>query len=240
MAHAAFQIVASWLFTIGFALFASALAIGTLGRWSSRLTPWLMRTWGQSMLWIAGVRLELDGGSVLSASGGKVVVFNHASMLDAFVIAAICPPGSVAAVKREALFYPGLGLAIGCLRFLIIDRANCGRAIAALDREARRIGSERLTVLIAPEGTRSRDGALLPFKRGAFHLAVRAGAPIVPVILRGAFELHPYGRWWSTPGVVRVDVLPAISTCGLAVSDVPALAAQVRARMQRALPSPVG
>ncbi|MBS1149787.1 MAG: hypothetical protein H6Q89_1485, partial [Myxococcaceae bacterium] len=73
------------MFTLGYAVFASAAAILTAGRFSAGLTPWLLRVWGKSMLWIAGVRLEVEGLAHLTEANGKVAVFNHSSMLDTFV-----------------------------------------------------------------------------------------------------------------------------------------------------------
>ncbi len=232
VAHAVFQMVASWLFSIAYGVFASAAAILTFGRFSHSLTPKLLRFWGRTMLWIAGVRIELHGAEHLNAPTGKVALFNHSSMLDAFLVTAIMPPGSVAAIKREALYYPGVGLGLYCLGFLLIDRGNTDRARKTLARAAERIAGEKLTVFIAPEGTRTRDGALLPFKRGAFHLAVESQTPLLPVVFRGAFESQPYGRWWSIPGLVRIHVLPPVSTVGFTVDQVGELSDQLRARFE--------
>ena len=77
------------------------------------------------------------------------------------------------------------------------------------------MAQSRLTVFIAPEGTRTTDGSLLPFKKGALHLAQASGAPIVPVVIEGAFALHPPGRLTSRPGRVRVRVLPPWATAPL-------------------------
>ena len=101
VAHAVFQMVASWLFSIAYGVFASAAAILTFGRFSHSLTPKLLRFWGRTMLWIAGVRIELHGAEHLNAPTGKVALFNHSSMLDAFLVTAIMPPGSVAAINAQ-------------------------------------------------------------------------------------------------------------------------------------------
>jgi 1-acyl-sn-glycerol-3-phosphate acyltransferase len=228
-ARALYQFFASWLFSLGYAVLATVAVVLTLGRFAHTLTPWLLKGWGRVMLAIAGIELEVSGAERLHVPSGKVAIFNHASFLDAPIITAIMPAGSVAAIKREVLFYPVVGVAMFLLGFLFIDRGRGERARRTLDRAASRVQAEKLTVFIAPEGTRSEDGGLLPFKKGAFHLAVRSGAPIVPVLIEGAFDQHPYGRLWTRPGKIRVRVLEPIPTAGMTPEQVPALVERARA-----------
>lgn len=210
----ALQIAASWLFTLAFGVSACALTFLTLGLSARWLTPRLLNFWGRTMLRIAGVTLELEGGEHLNADAMKVATFNHGSLLDAFIITAIMPTGSVAALKREALYYPIVGVTVWMLGFLLIDRGNTARAHRTMDRAAARMARERLTVFIAPEGTRHKTDALGAFKKGAFRLALDSRAPLVPVVIDGAFRLHPPGRTITTPGVVRIRVLPPRDTRG--------------------------
>src|SRR5690606_20924700 len=138
---------------------------------------------GRTMLRAAGVKLEVEGLEHLATDAMKVATFNHASMLDAFLIPAIMPLGSTAAIKREVMFYPVVGVTVWLAGFLIIDRGNNERARRTMARAAERMKRERITVFISPEGTRSPTAALLPFKKGAFHLALATRAPIVPVVI---------------------------------------------------------
>ena len=87
---------------------------------------------------------------------------------------------------------------------------------------------EQLTVIIAPEGTRSPDGSLQSFKKGAFHIARVSGAPVVPMLIDGAHEIHPLGSPVSNPGLARVRFLPPISTEGLTVETLGEFADHVR------------
>jgi putative phosphoserine phosphatase/1-acylglycerol-3-phosphate O-acyltransferase len=97
------------------------------------------------------------------------------------------------------------------------------------------VRDEGLTVFISPEGTRSPEGALLPFKQGAFRLAIASGSPLVPVVISGAYELLPRGRFLCRQGTVRMRILPPVPTAGLTVDDLPALMASVREQYERAL-----
>lgn len=210
-----FQVTGSWLFTLAFGLSASALTLFTLGRFSHRLSPWLLRFWGRSMLRIAGVTWELQGGAQLEDGATKIVTFNHASLLDAFLVTAVMPAGGVAALKREVLWYPVVGVTVVLLGFLLLDRANRAQAHGTLGRAGRRMAAERLSVFIAPEGTRSLDGSLQPFKKGALRLALDSRAPIVPMVIEGAFALHGPGRLVSSRGHVVIRVLAPRPSTGL-------------------------
>ena len=98
------------------------------------------------------------------------------------------------------------------LDFILLDRTDRGRAAASLRRAADRIIRERLSVIIAPEGTRSRDGTLDPFKLGPMHLAVASHAPIVPMVIAGSARAMPHGQGWSRGGTIVVEFLPPIAT----------------------------
>ena len=214
------QIVASWTFTVVFGLSASALTLVTLGRFARRLTPWLLRRWGQTMLRISGITYETQGTEHLHTDSMKVVTFNHGSLIDAYLVTAIMPPASVAAIKREALYYPVVGITLYLLGFLLIDRGSTGRARKVMNRAAARMAEEKLAVFIAPEGTRHLVADLLPFKKGALHLAVASRAPIVPMLIDGAFELHGPGRLTSVRGHVLIRFLPPRPTAGLTAGSV--------------------
>src|ERR1700684_1398181 len=109
--RALLQIVGSWAFIVGYGLFASVLMLLTLGLLSRRLSPWVLQFWGKTMLRLAGITYEGQGAEYVHSDAMKIVPFNHSSLLDAFLVTAVMPPGSVAALKREAIYYPVLGLA---------------------------------------------------------------------------------------------------------------------------------
>lgn len=197
------------------ALFGASL-IGLLAlcfrRWTRRNLQFLIGTWGQIPLWLAGVRVELHGDEHLQAPGPKLLLFNHVSTIDLFLLGAHAPPLPCVAYKRELHFVPGLGWALYALRMIEIDRRDAERAIKSLQRAGERLTSERLSLMMAPEGTRSRRGGLQAFKKGPFHVAIATGAPIYPMIWRGIEEVCPIGSWIIRSGVVRADCLPPIDT----------------------------
>jgi putative phosphoserine phosphatase/1-acylglycerol-3-phosphate O-acyltransferase len=185
---------------------AAALTFGKRVSW----LPVVARTWARTCLQLSGIEIEEEGREHLAGRVPRVVTFNHQSLLDALVVCAILPAGSTAVVKKEAFRYPAMGPAISALGFLSIDREDRESARALLDDTARRIRDEQLTVFIAPEGTRAPTAALLPFKRGAFHLARQAGVPIVPMVIEGTRPLQPRGSFAIHSGSVRIRYLPPI------------------------------
>lgn len=210
----------SWLATFVLGAAASVFTLLTLGLFSRRFAPWILRVWGRTLLKLAGVTWELQGAEHVNADAMKVVVFNHASLLDGFLVTAIMPPSSTAAIKHEMLYYPVVGLAVYLLRFLTIDRGSSARAKRTMNRAASRMAKERLTVFIAPEGTRSKTGEVQAFKKGSMHLALNSKAPIVPMVIDGAYELHGPGKLASKPGHIVMRALPPRSTEGLTAETI--------------------
>jgi putative phosphoserine phosphatase/1-acylglycerol-3-phosphate O-acyltransferase len=198
-------------------LFASstlALLALCFRRWTRKNLQALIGAWGRVPLFLAGVRVELHGEEHLQAPGPKLFLFNHVSTLDLFLLAAHAPPLPCVAYKREFHFVPGIGWALYALRMIEIDRRDAERSIKSLERAGERLANERLSLMMAPEGTRSRRGGLQAFKKGPFHVAIATGAPIYPMILRGIEEVCPMGSWIIKSGVIRADCLPPIDTSG--------------------------
>lgn len=203
----AWQLFLAWVVSAALVSFAMVVVLLTLGRTADSFGRFVVRLWGRTMLRIVRVKLEVSGEHHLDGRSARVVVFNHASLLDLFVATALLPQGGVAAVKRELLYYPFLGWAVWMFGFIIIDRKCPQRAHKSLAQAAERIRKEKITVFISPEGTRTQDGNLLPFKPGALHLARAANVPVIALAIHGCFDLMPNGRLYSDPGVVRVEVL---------------------------------
>ncbi len=232
-ARLVFSVVVGWCFTLLCAVTVIALALVTFGTCWRWLTPLELRLWGRGALAIQGVKVIYEGLEHLEGQANRVALFNHSSGLDAMIVPTLCPRAGVAVVKREVLFVPLVGVALYLMGFVLVDRGRGDRAKRTLGRAAERMKRDQMTVFIAPEGTRSRDGGLQPFKRGAFHLALASRAPIVPVVISGAYALYPRHRWTGRPGTVRVRVLPPISTDSLTVENLPAFAEEVRDLFQK-------
>jgi putative phosphoserine phosphatase/1-acylglycerol-3-phosphate O-acyltransferase len=119
------------------------------------------------------------------------------------------------------------------LDFIRIDRANHARAIAALEGVPGLLVRERRTLFVAPEGTRTRDGSILRFKKGAFHIARQAGVPVCPVVVAGAFELLPRGHLLPRRGVIRLSYLEPVSSAGVTHETEGAWIEDIRSKMVR-------
>ena len=179
---------------------------------------------------LLGVRVHLSGVEHLAGGGPFVFTPNHQSHLDILVLLGFLPGETRFAAKQELWRHPVVGGVLDTLGMVPIDRDHPEQAIEALNRA----GAARLSLVIFPEGTRSRTGDLLPFRKGAFVLAIAAGLPVVPVICRGTRRLMPRGsRLAVVPGDVEIIIEPPIPTAGLTYDDRETLAAQVRAAIER-------
>jgi len=177
-------------------------------RWSG-LSMTMARLWSRSMLWIVGARVTYhDPESALQRSE-CLFIANHISNVDIWALGNVLPLRTRFVVKQELFRIPVLGWAMRAAGFISINRGNRAEAIRSLNRAAETIRGGH-PVILFPEGTRSRSGRLQPFKKGAFHLALRAGVPIIPVAIRGTFEIMPPGSLRVQPGPVEVFFEPAI------------------------------
>jgi 1-acyl-sn-glycerol-3-phosphate acyltransferase len=223
---------------------AGAALIGLVAALSRRFRErgyvrWV-RAWGRVPLALSGATLEVHGREHLELPGAKLVLFNHVSLLDLFVCAALCPERVLVLYKKEFDRIPGLGHALRNLGMIPVDRGNLEAAIESVSEAGRRIVAEEATCMMAPEGTRSRRGGLQPFKKGAFHLAAEHSIPIVPMIMRGIESVLPMGSFLLRSGHVRVDFLPPIDTRGWSRQTVQRHADEVRARFLELLPAAPG
>jgi len=167
------------------------------------------RLWARTLLAAAGARVTMHGLEHARERSPCVFIANHQSIVDVWVMLTLGPPNTRFVAKRELFRIPILGWALAATGCISIDRSNRKRAIRSLHEAGERIRAGRSVVLF-PEGSRSRDGRLAPFKKGAFHLALTAGVPVVPVAITGSFEVAPPGTLRVTSGPVEVFVERAI------------------------------
>jgi putative phosphoserine phosphatase/1-acylglycerol-3-phosphate O-acyltransferase len=143
-----------------------------------------------------------------------VFVFNHQSKLDPVLVMKLVRSGFTAVGKAEAKRIPLFGALFQLAGVAFVERGNTAQARAALAPAVEKIRDERLSLVIAPEGTRSATPHLGPFKKGAFHIAMQAGVPVVPIVIRNAGEVMWRGAQTLRPGRVEVAVLPPVPTTG--------------------------
>jgi 1-acyl-sn-glycerol-3-phosphate acyltransferase len=184
---------------------------------------------------IVGTKLINPDGQKLKNSGPAIYVTNHTSALDLFISMAICPYGGCGVGKKEVARIPFFGWAYWLSGHLLIDRGNRERAVASMNKLSKFVNGKKLSIWIWPEGTRSMDGKLIPFKKGFVHLALATGLPIIPVILHGAHKRWPAKTMQFYPGEVRVEVLDPIDTKDWNKDGIEAHVNQVKSVMSEAL-----
>jgi 1-acyl-sn-glycerol-3-phosphate acyltransferase len=188
------------------------------------------RGWARGMLRGTGIRVRVEGRERLDPSVPKVYVANHASELDIWALLAELP-GTVRFIYKKGMdWIPLMGMAMRAARHIPIKRQVKSAAFAAYDEAAGYVRSGSSAVVFA-EGTRSRDGKLLPFKKGPFVLAIAAQAPVVPVLCEGTFALMPRGSWSPRQGTVVLKIGAEIATQGMSYEDRALLADRTRAAL---------
>jgi 1-acyl-sn-glycerol-3-phosphate acyltransferase len=187
------------------------------------------RDWGRVILRAAGVPVSVEGAENLRPSGPQIVASNHASFFDILAILAYLPVPVKFIAKQELFRIPLYGAALKAAGHVRLDRARAREALEVYAGAAKQIVERKLTMLVFPEGTRTRTGELLPFKKGAFVLAIEAGVPIVPAYVANTFGIQPKGSLRVRPRPIRILLGPPIPVTGLAASDRDALADRVRA-----------
>lgn len=207
-----FRLWLTWFLTCVFWTPVLLIYLGTF-----RILPeiWFIRLinfWGYFSLWLMGVKLVLVNESPFKGKAPRVAVVNHHGTLDILWSAAITPPGAMGLGKKEVLYLPVINLAWIAMRFVTVDRSNHKKALESMAKIPELIQTEKRTLFIAPEGTRSREGKMLPFKKGAFVMAQQSKAPIYPIVISGSFDLMPRHAWTPKPGEMWLKFLPPIET----------------------------
>ncbi|MGW0035505.1 HAD-IB family hydrolase [Gordonia sp. NPDC003376] len=178
---------------------------------------------------LAGIHVRvLDGGEYLTSARPCVFLFNHQSKLDLPVMINLIRADATGVAKKEVQRVPVLGQILDQAGLVFIDRSDRSRAIEQLAPAVKALREEGMSLVVAPEGTRSPTPRVGTFKKGPFHIAMQAGVPIVPVVLRNTGELMWRGSQLIRPGTVEVMVLPPIDTSNWTADEIPSRAAEVR------------
>lgn len=193
----------------------------------------LGRLWAKAHLKVMGIEPEYTGLEHAAGTAPRVFLANHASNLDIWALTPVLPVTTRFVSKRTIFWIPVLGQAMALAGFIAIDRKDRASAIRSLGRAAEKV-RRGASVILFPEGTRSRDGRLARFKRGAFHLALEAGVPVVPVAISGAYDVLKPRSIIVRPGPVRVTFGSPIDAARYA-GDVNGLIAKVRAEIESGL-----
>ena len=196
--------------------------------------PWALfgaRNW----LRLSGVRVEVKGLELLDPKQTYVFVSNHRSYLDTAAMFVFTGRRIGLLAKKELLKVPVLGVGMGFVNVMAIDRTNRESAIRTTEAAARRIQSG-VSFAVFVEGTRAKPGELLPFKKGAFYMARQAGVPVVPVAIKNSDVLMGKGTGEARSGTIEMVFLPPVDTVGMTTDeDMNQLIASVRDSIGREL-----
>lgn len=174
--------------------------------------------WAPPLLFFAGARIKAKGLQNVPRDRPVIFVCNHQSMLDIALVFKVLPVNLHFVLKKELAFAPFIGLFAWATGMIFVDRKNRKAAIASVRRVGKMV-SEGRSIIAFPEGTRSREQTILPFKKGVFVSALSAHVPVVPVALEGANRVLPSHGFRVRPSPVRVNVGPPIFTEGMTEQD---------------------
>ncbi|MEM1155881.1 MAG: HAD-IB family hydrolase, partial [Pseudomonadota bacterium] len=170
---------------------------------------------------LIGMNLNVTGEENLWSHRPAVFIFNHQSKVDVMIIAKLLRRDIAGIGKQEIKTEtPILGKVLEWGGTIFIDRANAKNAIEAMAPLVDAMQKEGKSVVLAPEGTRTVSPKLAPFKKGAFHLAMQAGVPLIPIVIRNAGDVAPKGDFVFRPATVDVDVLPPVHTDGWSIRQI--------------------
>jgi 1-acyl-sn-glycerol-3-phosphate acyltransferase len=187
----------------------------------------MARFWANSILWVSRVKVTVSGAEKLDPSQSYIYMPNHQSNADIPVLLGRLPVQFRWLAKAELFKIPIFGRAMRGVGYISIDRSNRKSAFESLARAADTIRNGT-SVLIFPEGTRSRDGSILPFKKGGFVLAVDSGVPIVPVVIHGTRGIIAKGRLMIRPAPVTMQILDPVETADYTRKTKDALLERIR------------
>lgn len=229
-----------WIFFVAAMLLlivgTPVLAAAALVRRREWVYPWAI--WGgKAWLRLSGMRVHVRGRELLDPRATYIFIANHRSYLDTATLFDYTGRRVGLLAKKELLKVPILGYGMSFVNILAIDRTNRARAIETVRAATERIRSG-VSFGVFAEGTRARPGEILPFKKGAFHMAIDAHVAVVPVAIKHTDVLMGKGTGQARPGTIEMVILPPIQTDGLSTAreeDVDSLIAETRARIAEVL-----
>ena len=192
--------------------------------------------YGPIACFILGIKVVREGAEHLNAYQPCIYVGNHQSGIDMAVMQPLFPRNTVMIGKKEVIYVPIWGLMYFAFGNIGIDRKDKKNAVAMLDQVVEKLKEKNCSVWLMPEGTRNQSGeGLLPFKKGAFHMAIQAQRPVVPILAASLGRFVNFKTKTAKGGELRIRMLPPIHTKGMTVADVDLLTTTTREKMLVAL-----
>jgi len=192
-----------------------------------QIQHWFAVHWAKMILKTAGVRVQIDGLAHIDPAQPAVYAANHLSALDIPVLYASLPVQFRILAKRELFGYPFLGWHLKRSGQIPIEQGDARASLRSLNHASASLRNGT-PLVIFPEGGRSPDGHLRDFMGGAFYMAIKAQAPVVPIVLVGTYELLPMNSFYLHPGRVEMIIGEPIQTTGMGPRQMDELAARVR------------
>ncbi|MBV9404434.1 MAG: 1-acyl-sn-glycerol-3-phosphate acyltransferase [Acidobacteriaceae bacterium] len=186
------------------------------------------RGWARTLLFVSGVRVSVEGLEHIDPHGSYVFISNHLSYMDTPVALAHIPVQFRFLAKRGLFQIPFLGQHLSRAGHIPVPREDPRAAVKTMQTAAETIQQKKISLLIFPEGGRSHDGRLQSFKEGGAYIAIRAGVPVVPLVMIGTRQVLPFGGGIVKPGSVTVRILKPIETHALALKDRGALTSKLQ------------
>jgi len=206
---------------------------------ASSLSRVIAGTWARLLAWVIPMPVRVRGREHVDPDQSYVIVANHQSHVDILVLYGWLGIDIRWVMKQELRSVPTLGAACERIGHIFIDRSDHQAAVASLNAARQQI-QNGTSVIFFPEGTRSDDGRVRTFKKGAFRFAIDTGLPILPVTVAGAANVLPARCLDLRPGVADLVIHPPVPSVGLATADLPGLSDRVRSTIASALPDEVG
>jgi 1-acyl-sn-glycerol-3-phosphate acyltransferase len=185
---------------------------------SRNLSHYCARLWGRWLLAFSRVRVQVEGLERLTPGQAYVYAVNHRSNFDIFVLTALLPGKFLWVAKKSLFMIPLFGQALTRMGYIAVDRADRQQAIRSLNRATALVKAGH-SMVIFPEGTRGTVPELLPFKKGVFIMALKAGQPLVPVAISGTRFIQPRGSLRVRPGPVKVAIAPPLEPRDFATKE---------------------
>lgn len=191
-------------------MFSAVLAV-LISLVSKQAAHSYIRFWGKGCNWAGGLKITIKGGENIPIDTPAIFVSNHQSNFDIPIIYSSLPIQFSWLAKQELFRVPLFGAAMKSVGCIPIDRSNRRKMMHSINAAARKI-KDGTSVIIFPEGTRSPDGQLQPFKKGALLIAAKAKVPVIPIAIHGSYQRLPKDKFQVSSGRVSIEFLPPINT----------------------------
>lgn len=207
---------------------------------SKRYIGWWPRIWAKWILWTTGLSISVKGTEHLQPGQQYIFMSNHASALDIPIALSILPGTVVFLAKQELFRILFFGWSLRAMGSIPVNRSNAKEARRSVNRALQILRTKVISLILYPEGTRTRDGRLLPFKKGVFFLALKSRLPLVPMAVSGSFEAMSPGSKTLSQKPIRVTIGQPIETVGLTDKDRNSLLQDAFTTIQGLLQEPSG